>query len=234
MTPQVDARPFALDVPIAAAALLVVDMQHEFLTEGGFASALGRDLEQVRGVIGPVQRSVRAARRLGMRVVYTRESHRPGLEDCPPAKWERSRRAGAEIGAEGPLGRRLVRGEKGNQLVPEMDVREDDLVIDKPGKGAFHATDLDLVLRTARVTHLFVAGVSTNVCVNTTVREANDHGYWPLLLEDACAAYTQRMHEAAIEMIGTGGGVLGWVTSVAKLEDLSQTATTETTNRSTP
>jgi biuret amidohydrolase len=222
MSAFVAAKPYDLEVPRERAALLVVDMQHEFLSVGGYASALGRDLEQVRDAVPAVQRAIAAARSAGMAVIFTRESHRPDLSDCPPPKLERSRVAGAEIGGQGALGRRLVRGEKGNELVPEMDVHPEDVIIDKPGKGAFFATDLDLVLRAQSLSHLFVCGISTNVCVNTTVREANDRGYWTLVLEDGCAGYTPALHEAALEMVCTGGGILGWVTRVSELEQLAK------------
>lgn len=214
---RVHAAPYDFVFPRDATALVVIDMQHEFCSEGGFASALGRDVSAARAIVPAVQQTVARARELGLRVLYTRESHRPDLSDCPAPKLERSRRAGAEIGGRGPLGRRLIRGEPGNQLIPEMDVQPQDVVLDKPGKGAFHATDLELVLRTLGITHLVFAGVSTNVCVHTSVREATDRGFWTLTLSDACAAYEPSLHEAGIAMFLTAGGIFGWVATVSDL-----------------
>lgn len=212
---SVPAVPYDLEVPAGQAALVVIDMQYDFCVEGGYASAYGRDIQQTRAAIPSVRDAVAAARALDMLVVFTREGHRPDLSDCPPPKLERSRHAGAEIGSRGQQGRLLVRGELGNEFIPEMDVRPEDVLIDKPGKSAFFATDLDHVLRTRGVTHLVFCGVTTNICVHSTLRQANDLGYWTLTLQDACAAYELAQHEAAIDNVATGGGLFGWLSTTA-------------------
>lgn len=218
---EVPAKPYSFTFTDEGTALVVIDMQHDFCTEGGYASAYGRDVAHTRAVIPAIQRTIRQARDIGLPVIYTREGHRPDLSDCPASKLERSSRAGAPIGSEGPLGRHMVRGETGNQLIPEVEVTDGDVVVDKPGKGAFYATDLELILRNLGVTHLVVCGVTTNVCVHSTVREANDRGFRPLTLSDACAAYDTRLHEAAIDTIVTGGGLFGWVATTQDFTDVT-------------
>ena len=216
----VPARPDAFTYQPERTALIVVDMQLDYCSPEGSAAQLGRDVSRVRHVIPAVVRAVDKARQDGLTVIFTREGHRADLSDCPLPKLTRSRLSGAEIGGQGPLGRRLIRGESGNQLVPQLTIEERDILIDKPGKGAFYATDLDLVLRTRLITHLIFCGISTNVCVHSTVREATDRGYWNLILEDACGAYDQTLHDAAIRLILAGRGIFG---SVATLSDfLSQ------------
>jgi nicotinamidase-related amidase len=206
----------------AKAALLVIDMQHDYCSEGGYASALGHDILAARAIIPAVQSVIDAARRQGLLVIYTREGHRPDLSDCPPVLLERTRRKGAEIGGQGPLGRRLIRGEPGHEIIPELEVRPNDLVIDKPEKSAFYGTDLEVILSTRDITHLVFSGVSTNVCVTSTLRDATDRAFWNLTLTDACAAYTKALHDAAIDMIASVGGVFGWTAMVKDFEHATE------------
>jgi nicotinamidase-related amidase len=212
------AKPIPYTYPTDKTALLVIDMQHDYCSEGGYASAMGHDISAARAIIPPVQRAIDAARRQGLLVIYTREGHRPDLSDCPPVMLERSRRKGAEIGGEGPLGRRLVRGEPGHEIIPELEVSAGDLVIDKPQKSAFYGTDLDIILATKGISHLVFTGVSTNVCVTSTLRDATDRAFWNLTLGDACAAYTRALHDAAIDMIASVGGIFGWIAQVKDFE----------------
>ncbi len=212
----VHARPFDFPLPMPAPALLVIDMQRDFIEAGGFGAALGNDVSLLAAAIGPATRLLGAWRALNLPVLHTRESHAPDLSDCPPAK--RTRGAPLlRIGDEGPMGRLLVRGEPGCDIVPALAPLPGEIVIDKPGKGAFHATGLQSALRRMGVTHLVVAGVTTEVCVQTTMREANDRGYDCLLVDEATASYFPAFKAATIEMIVAQGGIVGWV---ARLDDL--------------
>lgn len=190
-------------------ALLVIDMQRDFLDPQGYAAKAGVDVARLRATIGPVQALLAAARSTGMRVIFTREGHRPDLADCPPIKLQRSRAAQAEIGSRGPLGRLLVRGEYGHGLIDELKVRADEGVIDKPGYSAFHQTDLDQILRNHAVQTLIVCGVTTEVCVHSTVRAATDLGYYCLTVSDACAASEAALQQPALRMMGVEGGIFG-------------------------
>ena len=194
-------------------ALLVIDMQRDFLDPGGYAAVAGLDISRLRATIEPVQRLLAMARRHELPIIFTREGHRANLSDCPPAKLARSRAAGAEIGSSGPLGRLLVRGERGHDMVDEMQVMPHDIIIDKPGYSAFHQTDLDQVLRCHCVRHLIVCGVTTEVCVHTTVRAATDFGYSCTTISDACAATEAHLQQPALEMLGVEGGIFGEVCS---------------------
>jgi len=189
--------------------LLVIDMQRDFLDPQGYAARAGVDVARLRGTIAPVQALLAAARRSGMRVIFTREGHRPDLADCPPVKLQRSRAAYAEIGSAGPLGRLLVRGEFGHGLIDELNARADELVIDKPGYSAFHQTDLDQILRNQGVRTLIVCGVTTEVCVHSTVRAATDLGYYCITVSDACAASEAALQQPALRMMGVEGGIFG-------------------------
>lgn len=198
-------------------ALLLIDLQRDFLDPRGYAAQAGLDVERLRHVIGPALALRDAARASGMRVILTREGHRPDLSDCPGTKWARSRAAGAEIGSTGPLGRLLVRGEFGHDLIDEFKPVEGELVVDKPGYSAFHQTDLDQILRMTGVDTLLVAGVTTEVCVHSTVRAAVDLGYRCITVSDACASSRPELQVPALAMMGVEGSIFGEVTDHASL-----------------
>ena len=204
-------------------ALLVIDMQRDFLDHGGYAAAAGMDIDALRHPIQAMRKLLGVARRLGMLVVHTREGHRPDLADCPPAKLARSRAAGAEIGSAGPLGRLLVRGEFGHDFIDELQPLPGEIVIDKPGYGAFHQTDLAQVLQNRGIEHLILGGVTTEVCVHSTLREAVDRGYCCVLATDACGSAHPHLHTAALQMVALEGGVFGRVAdSGALVAELKQ------------
>jgi nicotinamidase-related amidase len=202
-TLQIDAAPYPYRYAPARTALVVIDMQRDFIEPGGFGAALGNDVTTLASIVPVVAALLAHARSRGMLVVHTRESHLPDLSDCPPAKRMRGN-ADLRIGDSGPMGRILVRGEPGNQIVAEVAPLPGEIVIDKPGKGAFYATG-----------HLLLAGVTTEVCVQTTMREANDRGYECLLVEDAAASYFPAFHAATLEMIRAQGGIVGWTAPLA-------------------
>lgn len=213
---EMAAEPSALTVDLSRAALIIIDMQRDFLEPGGFGAALGNDVSLLARAIAPCRLMLEAARAAGMLVIHTREGHRPDLSDAPPAKLQRGP-AEKRIGAGGPMGRILIRGEAGHDIVPALAPLPGEPVLDKPGKGAFYQTDLDLMLRNRSVEMLLVCGVTTEVCVHTTVREANDRGYRCLVLGDACASYFPEFHEVGLRMIAAQGGILGWVSTTDKV-----------------
>lgn len=202
---------------VSRTALLVIDLQRDFLDPRGYAAQAGVDVSRLRATLAPVCALIDAAREAGLRIAYTREGHRPDLSDCPPAKLARSRQAGAEIGSTGPLGRLLVRGEPGHGLVDELQPFADEPVIDKPGYSAFHQTDLDQILRGWGTDTVIVCGVTTEVCVHTTLRAATDHGLRCITVSDACAASDPALQQPALAMIAVEGGIFGSVIDSAVL-----------------
>src|SRR5271163_3236212 len=207
---KLQAEPEPLSVDLGKSALVIIDMQRDFLEPGGFGAALGNDVSHLRRAIAPIQSVLAACRAAGMRVIHTREGHRPDLTDLPRAKHQRGRFA-TRIGDAGPMGRILVRGAEGHDIIPELQPAQGEPVIDKPGKGAFYATDLEAILRGSGITQLILAGVTTEVCVHTTLREANDRGFECLVLEDGTASYFPEFHRAALEMACAQDGIFGWV-----------------------
>ncbi|WP_052670101.1 isochorismatase family protein [Nitriliruptor alkaliphilus] len=207
----------------AATALLMIDWQHDFCAPGGYVDRMGYDVQRLQRALPAARAILQRARELGMLVVHTREGHRRDLSDLPATKLWRSRRMGAGIGDSGPHGRRLVRGEPGWQIVPDVAPIDGEPIVDKPGKGSFYATDLEALLRRRGITHLLLTGVTTDVCVHTTMREANDRGFECLLLEDCTAAVDEGNEQAALKMVTMSGGVFGAVApSSALLASLRQ------------
>jgi nicotinamidase-related amidase len=207
---QVAAEPYDFEFAPDSVALLIIDMQRDFLEPGGFGEMLGNDVAQLRGTIEPNVRLLNLWRSRGWHVIHTREGHRPDLGCLPPAKKVRGK-SPTTIGDVGPMGRILVRGEAGHDIIPELYPKFGEAVIDKPGKGAFYATDLHAILMNRGIKQLVVTGVTTEVCVNTTVREANDRGYDCLVPADCVGSYFPEFHEMGLKMIKAQGGIFGWV-----------------------
>jgi nicotinamidase-related amidase len=213
----VDAIPYPYHFDAEHTALIIIDMQRDFIEEGGFGSVLGNDVGPLADIVPTVAALLALARNKGLPVIHTRESHLPDLSDCPKAKLHRGNPV-LGIGDIGPMGRILVQGEPGNQIIPQLAPRENELVIDKPGKGAFYATQLGALLKARGITHLLFAGVTTEVCVQTTMREANDRGFECLLIEDACASYFPEFHASTLAMLTAQGGIVGWSAPLKSLQ----------------
>jgi len=207
---QLSAEPAPIAFAPSRAALVIIDMQRDFLEPGGFGETLGNDVSLLQAAVEPCRRALAAARTNGMLVIHTREGHRPDLSDAPPAKIERGAPS-KRIGDPGPMGRILIRGEPGHDIVEALAPAPGEPVIDKPGKGAFHQTELMQMLTNRSIDTLFVCGVTTEVCVHTTIREGNDRGFRCVALGDACASYFPEFHRVGLEMIKAQGGIFGWV-----------------------
>jgi nicotinamidase-related amidase len=219
--PQIAAQPGPFTFDPRHLALIVIDMQRDFIEPGGFGAALGNDVTPLRAIVPTVGRLIEGFRTASLTIVHTRECHRPDLSDCPPAKLNRGKPS-LRIGDPGPMGRILVAGEPGSDILPELAPLPGEVVIDKPGKGAFYATTLQEVLAARGITHLVFAGVTTEVCVQTTMREANDRGYECLLAEDATESYFPQFKRATLEMVRAQGAIVGWT---ARVDDIVTTLT---------
>ncbi len=207
----IQAEPFPLEFNPKSTALLIIDMQRDFVLPGGFGEMLGNDTSLLLACVKPLERVLTKAREKGMLIVHTREGHRPDLSDCPPAKLTRGGKT--FIGTSGPMGRILVRGEQGHDIINQLYPKPGEPVIDKPGKGSFHATDLHQILLDRGIKTLVVGGVTLEVCVHTTVREANDRGYECVVLSDGVASYFPEFQRVGLEMIKAQGGIFGWVSN---------------------
>src|SRR3990167_1337328 len=222
---NLQAQPAALSIDPARSALLLIDMQRDFLEPGGFGESLGNDVSLLRDCIEPCRAVLAAARAQGWLVIHTREGHRPDLSDAPPAKIN-SGHPSVRIGAPGPMGRILIRGEAGHDIIPELYPIAGEPVIDKPGKGSFYQTDLELILKNRNIDTLLVGGVTMEVCVHTSVREANDRGFRCVVLADCCGSYFPEFHRIALQMVAAQGGIFGWVSDGEKLRHALQQAGT--------
>ena len=211
-TSPIDAEPYPYALDLGRCALLIIDMQRDFIEPAGFGAMLGNDVGQLRKTIEPNRRLLAAWRDVGLYVIHTREGHRPDLADLPPSKKVRGH-GKISIGDEGPMGRILIRGEAGHDIISDLSPLPGEPIIDKPGKGAFFATDLQAILQHRGISQLVVTGVTTEVCVSTTVREANDRGYECLVIDDCCGSYFPEFHASALKMITAQGGIFGWVAS---------------------
>lgn len=214
MSLTIAAEPADISFDPATTALVIIDMQRDFLEPGGFGETLGNDVALLGAAVAPTCAVLAAARAAGMLVVHTREGHAPDLSDAPPAKLERGEPT-ARIGAPGPMGRILIRGEPGHDIVPALAPLPGEVIVDKPGKGAFYATELGAILAARGIVTLLVCGVTTEVCVHTTIREGNDRGYRCIVLADCCASYFPEFHRIGLAMIVAQGGIFGWVSASA-------------------
>jgi nicotinamidase-related amidase len=222
-TITLEAEPYELTFAPASTALLMIDMQRDFLEPGGFGEMLGNDVSLLRTTIEPCRKVLAAARKAEITVIHTREGHRPDLTDAPPSKLKRGKLA-TGIGDQGPMGRVLVRGEPGHDIIPELAPLEQEPVVDKPGKGAFYETDLDLLLHNRGIKTLIVCGVTTEVCVHTTVRPANDRGFDCVVLADCVGSYFPEFQRVGLEMIKAQGGIFGWVSDAGRMNGALKSA----------
>lgn len=211
-------EPQEAPIDLDRTAVVIIDMQRDFLEPGGFGAALGNDVSKLQRAVEPCRKLLHSARSLGMLVIHTREGHRPDMADLHPNKHQRpgSKREPV-IGTPGLRGRTMIRGEEGHDIIPELYPIAGEPIIDKPGKGSFYATDLDCILRARQITTLLVCGVTTEVCVHTTIREANDRGFFCICVSDCCASYFDEFHSMALKMITAQGGIFGYVCDSTKL-----------------
>jgi nicotinamidase-related amidase len=215
---RIPALPYEYEVPgLSQLALVIIDMQRDFLEPGGFGEMLGNDVTQLGSIVSTLKGLLDFCRQKGLTIIHTLEGHQPDLSDCPPSKRKRGK-GSLTIGDEGPMGRILIRGEPGNAIIPELAPIAGEIVIPKPGKGAFYATELQAILQKRGITHLLFTGVTTEVCVQTTMREANDRGYECLLVEDCTASYFPEFKQATLEMIRAQGGIVGWTSSAQNIQ----------------
>jgi nicotinamidase-related amidase len=215
---EVPAQPYPFPLDPARTALVVIDMQRDFVEHGGFGAALGNDVSLLQAIIPAVADLIALFRAKGWPILHTRECHLPDLSDCPPAKRSRGKGDGLRIGDDGPMGRLLVRGEPGAAIIPECAPIDGEMVIDKPGKGMFCNTDCEAMLRACGITHLVFAGVTTEVCVQTSMREANDRGFECLLVTDCTESYFPEYKAAVVSMVIAQGGIVGWATDLSSLQ----------------
>ncbi|MEB3310298.1 MAG: isochorismatase family cysteine hydrolase [Snowella sp.] len=209
----IKAQPYDYEIPdLQSLALIIIDMQRDFLEEGGFGAALGNDVSPLRAIVPTVKTLLETFRHHQLPIFQTVEGHQPDLSDCPPSKLKRGN-SSLKIGDRSTMGRILILGETGNQIIPELEPLPNEIIISKPGKGAFYQTELQTYLQAKGITHLIFAGVTTEVCVQTTMREANDRGYECLLIEDATASYFPEFKQATLEMVRAQGGIVGWTAS---------------------
>ena len=220
----IPAQPYDYEIPnLNQVALIIIDMQRDFMEPGGFGDALGNDVPRLQTIVPSLKALLEGFRRLDLTIVHTLECHAPDLSDCPPSKIKRGKGA-LTIGDVGPMGRILIKGEPGNGIIPELAPLEGEVVIYKPGKGAFYATPLQSILQEKGITHLLITGVTTEVCVQTTMREANDRGYECVMVEDATESYFPEFKTSTLAMVRAQGGIVGWTATVADiLQALEQT-----------
>lgn len=214
---SISAQPYDYELPEPdKLALVIIDMQRDFLEPGGFGDALGNDVARLQAIVPTLKSLLEAFRTLNLTIIHTLECHQPDLSDCPPAKIRRGRGA-LTIGDAGPMGRILIKGEPGNGIIPELEPLPGEVVIHKPGKGAFYNTELATILQEKGITHLLVTGVTTEVCVQTTMREANDRGYECLMVEDATESYFPEFKQSTLQMVRAQGGIVGWTAPTANI-----------------
>lgn len=215
----ISAKPYEYPLPDdrSKLALIIIDMQRDFLEPGGFGEALGNDVTPLRSIVPALKELLTAFRSLNLTIIHTQEGHRADLSDCPPAKRNRGKGT-VRIGDTTPMGRLFILGEPGNAIIPELEPLPGEIVIPKPGKGAFYATNLQAILQERGITHLLITGVTTEVCVQTTMREANDRGYECLLVEDATESYFPEFKAAVLEMVRAQGAIIGWTATVAEVQ----------------
>ncbi|MGA7933834.1 MAG: isochorismatase family cysteine hydrolase [Kovacikia sp.] len=213
----ISALPYEYELPESSnVALIVIDMQRDFMEPGGFGDVLGNDVPRLQAIVPTLKGLIEGFRALGLPIIHTIECHKPDLSDCPPSKIKRGKGA-LTIGSEGPMGRILVKGEPGNGIIPELAPLPGEFVIHKPGKGAFYATNLESILKEQNITHLFITGVTTEVCVQTTMREANDRGYECLMVEDCTESYFPEFKQSTLAMVRAQGGIIGWTALAAEV-----------------